>query len=101
MAGTSAEELTKRLQKVRIHGEVSRGYYSEMEGRQVEVTIHFTGGSELVGVEATPRDNSPTVTLPTLTSSTFVMSSLAESRLGRQRFVEPGTKVLGPKSIDY
>jgi len=101
MAGTSAEELTKRLQKVKIRGEVSGGDYPELEGRQVEVTIQLTGGSELVGIEDSPGDHSPTVNPPTLTSLTFVLSPLAESRLGRQRFAELGTKVLGPKSIDY
>ena len=101
MAGTSAEELTKGLQKVKIRGEVSGRNCLELEGRRVEVTIQITGGSEVVGVEATPRDNSSTVTLPALASSTFVLSSLAESRTGRQRLSEPGTKVLGPKSIDY
>ena len=77
------------------------GDYSELEGCLVEVTIQLTGGSELVGVDATPRDNSLTLTLPTLTSSTSVLQSLAESRLGWQRFAKPRTKVLGPKSIDY
>ena len=101
MAGTNAEDLHKRLQKVRIRGEVSVANYPELEGRQVEVTIQLTVGSELVRVEATPRDESPTETLPTPTSSTFVLSPLAESRLGRQRIDEPGTKVLGPKSINY
>jgi hypothetical protein len=31
----------------------------------------------------------------------FILSPLAASRLGTQRLTEPGTKVLGPRSIDY
>jgi hypothetical protein len=31
----------------------------------------------------------------------FILSPLAASRLGTQRLSESGTKVLGPRSIDY
>jgi hypothetical protein len=63
-------------------------------GRQVEVVVAPVQVQR--NIEASTTGRSP---LPIETP--FILSPLAASRLGTQRLSEPGTKVLGPRSIDY
>jgi hypothetical protein len=83
MAGSDLRDLTARLQRVRIRGEIVEGDQRELVGRQVEVVV------------------APVQVQRNIEASTFILSPLAASRLGTQRLSEPGTKVLGPRSIDY
>jgi hypothetical protein len=63
-------------------------------GRQVEVVVAPVQVQR--NIEAFPAGSSPlSIEIP------FILSPLAASRLGTQRLGEPGTKVLGPRSIDY
>jgi hypothetical protein len=94
MAGSDLRDLTARLQRVRIRGEIVGGDQRELVGRQVEVVV---APVQVQGnIEASAAGRSP---LPIETP--FILSPLAASRLGTQRLSEPGTKVLGPRSIDY
>jgi hypothetical protein len=63
-------------------------------GRQVEVVVAPVQVQR--NIEASTTGRSP---LPIETP--FILSPLAASQLGTQRLSEPGTKVLGPRSIDY
>jgi hypothetical protein len=94
MAGSDLRDLTARLQRVRIRGEIVEGDQGELVGRQVEVVVAHVQVQR--NIEASTVGRSP---LPIETP--FILSPLAASRLGTQRLSEPGTKVLGPRSIDY
>jgi hypothetical protein len=94
MAGSDLSDLTARLQRVRIRGEIVGGDQRELVGRQVEVVVAPVQVQR--NIEASTAGRSP---LPIETP--FILSPLAASRLGTQRLSEPGTKVLGPRSIDY
>jgi hypothetical protein len=94
MAGADLSDLTARLQKVRIRGEIIEGNQRELVGRQVEVVVASMQVQR--NIEASTAGRSP---LPIETP--FILSPLATSRLATQRLSEPGTKVLGPRSIDY
>jgi hypothetical protein len=94
MAGSDLSNLTARLQRVRIRREIVGGDQRELVGRQVEVVV--TPVQVQRNIEASTVGRSP---LPIETP--FILSPLAASRLGTQRLSEPGTKVLGPRSIDY
>jgi hypothetical protein len=94
MAGLDLRDLTARLQRVRIRGEIIEGDQRELVGRQVEVVVAPVQVQR--NIEASTVGRSP---LPIETP--FILSPLVASRLGTQRLSEPGTKVLGPRSIDY
>jgi hypothetical protein len=94
MAGSDLIDLTARLQRVRIRGEIVEGDQRELVGRQVEVVVAPVQVQR--NIEASTAGRSP---LPIETP--FILSALAASQLGTQRLNEPGTKVLGPRSIDY
>jgi hypothetical protein len=87
-------DLTARLQRVRIRGEIVGGDQRELVGRQVEVGVAPVQVQR--NIEASTAGRTP---LPIETP--FILFPLAASRLGTQRLSEPGTKVLGPRSIDY
>jgi hypothetical protein len=94
MAGSDLRDLTARLQRVRIRGEIVEGDQRELIGRQVEVVVAPVQVQR--NIEASTAGRSPlSIETP------FILSPLAASRLGTQRLSEPGTKVLGPRSIDY
>jgi hypothetical protein len=63
-------------------------------GRQVELVVAPVQVQR--NIEASTAGRMP---LPIETP--FILSPLAASRLGTQRLSEPGTKVLGPRSINY
>jgi hypothetical protein len=93
MAGSDLRDLTAGLQRVRIIGEIVEGDQRELVGRQVEVVVAPVQVQR--NIEASPAGRAP------LSSETpFILSPLVASRLGTQRLSEPGTKVLGPRSID-
>jgi hypothetical protein len=94
MAGSDLRDLTARLQRVRIRGEIVEGDQRELVGRQVEVVV--TPVQVQRNIEASPAGRAP-LSIETL----FILSPLVASRLGTQRLSEPCTKVLGPQSIDY
>jgi hypothetical protein len=94
MAGSDLRDLTAGLQRVCIRGEIVEGDQRELVGRQVEVVVALVQVQR--NIEASTVGRSP---LPIETP--FILSPLAASRLGTQRLSEPGTKVLGPRSIDY
>jgi hypothetical protein len=87
-------DLTARLQRVRIRGEIVEGDQRELVGRQVEVVVAPVQVQR--NIEA-----STTGTSPLSIETPFILSPLAASRLGIQCLSEPDTKVLGPRSIDY
>jgi hypothetical protein len=94
MAGSDLRDLTAGLQRVRIRGEIVEGDHRGLVGRQVEVVVAPVQVQR--NIEAFPAGSSPlSIEIP------FILSPLAASRLGTQRLGEPGTKVLGPRSIDY
>jgi hypothetical protein len=94
MAGSDLRDLTVGLQRVRIRGEIVEGDQRELVGKQVEVVVAPVQVQR--NIEAFPPERSPlSIETP------FIQSPLATSRLGTQRLSEPGTKVLGPRSIDY
>jgi hypothetical protein len=70
------------------------GDQRELVGTQVEVVVAPVQVQR--NIEASTAGRSP---LPIETP--FILSPLAASRLGTQRLSEPGTKVFGPRSIDY
>jgi hypothetical protein len=87
-------DLTAGLQRVRIRGEIVEGDQRELVGRQVEVVVAPLQVQR--NIEAFPAGSLPlSIEIP------FILSPLAASRLGTQRLSEPGTKILGPRSIDY
>jgi hypothetical protein len=94
MAGSDLRDLTAGLQRVRIRREIVEGDQRELVGKQVEVVIAPVQVQR--NIEASTAGRSP---LPIETP--FILSPLAASRLGTQRLSELGTKVLGPRSIDY
>jgi hypothetical protein len=94
MAGSDLRDLTAGLQRVRIRGEIVEGDQRELVGRQVEVVVVPVQVQR--NIEASPAGRAPlSIETP------FIPSPLAASRLGTQHLSEPGTKVLGPRSIDY
>jgi hypothetical protein len=94
MAGSDLRDLTARLQRVRIRGEIVGDDQRELVGRQVEVVVAPVQVQRNIEASTTGRS--------TLSIETpFILSPLATSRLGTQRLSELGTKVLGPRSIDY
>jgi hypothetical protein len=94
MAGLDLKDLTVGLQRVRIRGEIVEGDQRELVGRQVDLVVAPVQVQR--NIEASTVGRTP---LPIETP--FILSPLAASRLGTQRLSEPGTKVLGPRSIDY
>jgi hypothetical protein len=78
MVGSDLRDLTTRLQRVRIRGEIVEGDQRELVGRQVEVVVAPVQVQR--NIEAFPAGRSP---LPIETP--FILSSLAASRLGTQR----------------
>jgi hypothetical protein len=94
MAGSDLRDLVAGLQRVRIRGEIVEGDQRELVGRQVEVVVAPMQVQR--NIEASTAGRSP---LPIETP--FILSPLVASRLGIQCLSEPGTKVLGPRSIDY
>jgi hypothetical protein len=94
MAGSDLRDLTARLQRIRIRGKIVEGDQRELVGRQVELVVAPMQVQR--NIEASTAGRTP---LPIETP--FILSPLAASRLGTQRLSEPGTKVLGPRSIDY
>jgi hypothetical protein len=94
MAGSDLRDLTAGLQRVHIRGEIVEGDQIELVGRQVELVVAPVQVQR--NIEASTAGRTP---LPIETP--FILSPLATSRLGTQRLSEPGTKVLGPRSIDY
>jgi hypothetical protein len=94
MAGSDLRNLTARLQRVHIREEIVEGDQRELVGRQVDVVVAPVQVQR--NIEASTAGRSP---LPIETP--FILSPLVASRLGTQRLSEPGTKVLGPRSIDY
>lgn len=97
MADHDLQELVSNLQRIRIRGEIIEGTRSELIGRPVEVTIRPRGLEG--GITTTTPAPAPVQSTPI--PPPFVLSPLAASRLGRQPFSEPGTKVLGPRAIEY
>jgi hypothetical protein len=94
MAGSDLRDLTAGLQRVRIRGEIVEGDQRKLVGRQVEVVVAPVQVQR--NIEASPAGRSPlSIETP------FILSLLAASRLGTQCLSEPGTEVLGPRSIDY
>jgi hypothetical protein len=87
-------DLTARLQRVRIRGEIVEGDQRELVGRQVEVVIAPVQVQRNIEASTAGR-------LPLPIETPFILSLLAASRLGTQHLSEPGTKVLGSRSIDY
>ena len=101
MANLQLDDLVSNLGRVRIRGEIIEGDRVELVGRQVEVVIEAIG-SPLETTSLSFGTTSVAVDLPQLPQfRPFVLSPLAASRLGTQRWAEPGTKVLGPRSIEY
>jgi hypothetical protein len=94
MAGSDLRDLTAGFQRVRIRGEIVEGDQRELVGRQVEVVVAPVQVQR--NIETSPAGGAP------LSNETpFILSPLAASRLGTQCLSEPGTKILGPRSIDY
>jgi hypothetical protein len=94
MASSDLRDLTAGLHRIRIRGEIVEGDQRELVGRQVEVVVAPMQVQR--NIEASPAGSSPlSIEIP------FILSPLAASRLGTQCLSEPGTKVLGPRSIDY
>jgi hypothetical protein len=94
MASSDLRDLTAGLQRVRIRGEIVEGDQRELVGRQVEVVVAPVQVQRNI-------ETSPAGRAPLSIGTPFILSPLAASRLGTQRLSEPGTKVLGPRSIDY
>jgi hypothetical protein len=94
MAGSDLRDLTAGLQRVRIRGEIVEGDQRELVGRQVELVVAPVQVQRNIEASTAGRTPLP-IEIP------FILSPLAASRLGTQRLSEPGTKVLGPRSIDY
>jgi hypothetical protein len=94
MAGSDLRDLTARLQRVRIRREIVEGDQRELVGRQVEVVVAPMQVQRNIEASIVGRS-------PLSIETPFILSPLAASRLGTQRLSEPGTKVLGPRSIDY
>jgi hypothetical protein len=89
MAGSNLRDLTARLQRVRIRGEIVEGDQRELVGRQVEVVVAPVQVQR--NIEASIAGRSPlSIETP------FILSPLAASRFGTQSLSDPGTKVLGP-----
>jgi hypothetical protein len=94
MAGSDLRDLTAGLQRVRIRREIVEGDQRELVGRQVEVVVAPVQVQR--NIEASPVGRAPlSIEIP------FILSPLAASWLGTQRLSEPGTKILGQRSIDY
>jgi hypothetical protein len=94
MAGSDLRDLITRLQRVRNRGEIVEGDQRELVGRQVEVVVAPVQVQRNIVASTTRRS-------PLSIETPFILSLLAASRLGTQCLSEPGTKVLGPRSIDY
>jgi hypothetical protein len=94
MAGSDLRDLTARLQRVRIRREIVEGDQRKLVGRQVEVVVAPVQVQRDIVASTVGRSPLPIET-------PFILSPLAASQLGTQRLSEPGTKVLGPRSIDY
>jgi hypothetical protein len=94
MASSDLRDLTAGLLRVRIRGEIVEGDQRELVGRQVELVVAPVQVQR--NIEASTAGRTP---LPL--EIPFILSPLAASQLGTQRLNEPGTKVLGPRSIDY
>jgi hypothetical protein len=88
-------DLTTRLQRVRIRGEIVEGDQRELVGRQVEVVVVPVQVQR--NIEASTAGRSPlSIETP------FILSPLAASRLGTQRLSEPGTNTRRKTGInDY
>jgi hypothetical protein len=94
MAGSNLRDFTTGLQRVRIRGEIVEGDQRELVGRQVEVVVAPVQVQRNIEASAVGRS-------PLSLETPFILFPLAASWLGIQRSSEPGTKVLGPQSIDY
>jgi hypothetical protein len=81
-------DLTARLQRVRIRGEIVEGDQRELVGRQVEVVVAPVQVQR--NIEASTAGRSPlSIETP------FILSLLAASRLGTQSLSKPGTRYWG------
>lgn len=109
MANRGLQQLEASLQRIRIRGEIIEGSRDDLVGHQVEITIAATDLGR-IGVEATPL--SQVTELGEAVGSIgavaarpqpvpFILTPEAASYLGVQPFGRPGSKVLGPRSIDY
>jgi hypothetical protein len=94
MAGSDLRDLTARLQRVRIRGEIVEGDQRKLVGRQVEVVVAPVQVQRDIVAPIAGRS-------PSLIETPFILFPLAATQLGTQRLSEPSTKVLGPRSIEY
>lgn len=96
MARNEVNDVTSRLRRIRIRGEIVGDTQLGFLGRPVEVTIEpqVSTARILGGVQA--EDNAGVVA-----TAPFVRSALAEARIGRQPFGGPGTKVFSDRAIEY
>ena len=96
MAQQGVDDLTSRLRRIRIRGEIVGDTQPGFVGRPVEVTIEPQISTVRILEGAHVENNTGVVTI-----APFARSALAEARIGRQSFGEPGTKVLSDRAIEY
>lgn len=88
MANRELDNITHDVNNLSIRGTVVRGHLSLLPGSEVEITL-ASPSRPSQAIEEAP--------VPPL----FVLSPAAASLLTPQKWGEPGTKVLGPRSIEY
>ena len=96
MARQEVDDLTSRLRRIHICGEIVGDIQLGFVGRPVEVTIEPQVSTVRILEGVQVEDNAGVVTI-----APFVRSALAKAQIGRQPFGEPGTRVLSYRAIEY
>lgn len=106
MANCELQQLEAGVQRKRIRGEIIEGSRDNLVGHQVEITIAVIDLGR-IGLDTTTPSQVPEsgesseVLTARLQSVPFILMSEAASFLGVQPFGRSGSKILGPKAIDY